>query len=941
MGDSAALYNLDATGNQATVLVEYSVVNPDNGATTTWLPLSGGSIAQGSVTYALDSSNTDGVYAVPQNPSSASLGSAQDDVAIYAEIPDQADYNLVAVRLTLRTDSAEYAPQITNLDPEQAPVQVSDAFSAPAPAGYTFPYTASVRFFPATAYHDFNTDKPVIQLGDADGLDKISFNVPVSVPRYFRSVVETSGAGTVSGTATTVGNDDAAESSNVTGLSYVPTADQTFALTVSYEYSENTTVSSDPQAMSVQMQGFPNPTDKGFTIVSASWNKATQELEYELDITATATSAVRMDGWNVYTKLSTETAGWPVDEALVSSGLTHSVSLSSLAYPYFSIIDVKVVATRSKYLDSADTNEQTETNSDNVLDAGIQTTQITILPNTLPKPAASDIVLTNIVYDENAASSQSATLTVTVPSIATGVRVTNTSDSSTSTSTTQTISITSTPTEYTFTIEYKYDSTVTGSVTTTYSAPTTLSFTTGLSNASTPVITSKAYVDESTFPVTYTSTDSSYTSADMVLTSTVEALSVGSSDPAVNLGSNDGSVNLISFKGLNVNMYISNSFAYNYYVDEQAVPGTQVVQSDAVTFYVAANPAIGSSIAVDATLHTVTFSVHNNGAPNFNLALIVITQDSSTAQNDSGTYAIALFSAAGGFEVGTSYANTISGGAAHTLTVSGITGADYATVTSFTFQSASDLTTADANVVVYVANTIEGADSVATNVTPTVPPLIQLAANGTTIQYTGTAEAIPSTEPLFLEANPRGTGLEWFAVVNNSSKSMLTDYANNLSSGPGFSYFTNNGSVVLFKNIVTTLMTDMSSLFENVNSFNGDISSWDTSNVTTMSRMFRNDRAFNINIGDWDVGNVLDMSRMFETDPADPWSMFNNGGSGDIGNWNTSEVTDMSNMFASAKSFNQNIIGWNISKVTTRVNMFAGAQSFNLAYSPRFNPWGF
>ena len=201
---------------------------------------------------------------------------------------------------------------------------------------------------------------------------------------------------------------------------------------------------------------------------------------------------------------------------------------------------------------------------------------------------------------------------------------------------------------------------------------------------------------------------------------------------------------------------------------------------------------------------------------------------------------------------------------------------------------------------------------------------------------------LPTPSPLFIQANPRGTGLDWFAVVNDSSKSMLTNYANNLSSGPGRTYFTTTGgNVVLFKNIVTTLMTDMSSLFENATSFNEDISSWDTSNVTTMSRMFRNDRAFNINIGDWDVGNVLDMSRMFEMVPADPWSMFNNGGSGDIGNWNTSKVTNMSNMFASAKSFTRNIRTWNVSQVTTRVNMFIDAQSFNFyinVYSPIFNP---
>ena len=732
MGTNDATYNLDATGNQATVLVEYNVLDD----TTTWEPLIGGSIAQGSVTYALDATNTTGVYAVPQLTSGALIGDEQAPVFIYAVIPGQADYNLVVVRLTLRTESAAYAPQITNLSPEQAPIQVSDAFSAPAPAGYTYPVGyASVRFFPAPADHDFDTYKPLSQLsGLADSIDQINFTVPVNVPRYFRSSVTTSG-GTVTGTATIVGDDDSSVDNGVAGLSYAPTDNTSFELTVSYYYSENDEVTSAPQSMTVQMQGFPNTTDQGFTIASASWNNATQELEYELAITATATSAVRVDGWNVYSADdSAYSAYTPHGNVLRSTGLTQSLALS---YADYSTIDVKVVATRSKYLSSTETTEQTQTNTNDADEVGMRSTQITILPGTLPNPTASDIALTNIVYDENAGGLQYASLAVTVPASADGVRITNAADSSTSTSNTLAILITSTPTAKTFTIEYKYDSIVTGSATTAYSAPTTVSFTTGKSNASDPVITSKAYVDASTFTVAYTSTDSSYTSgANMVLTSTVEALPVGSSADPTNLGPNEGSVNLISFKGLHVIMYIRNSFAYSYTVGAGVASGTQVVLNYPITFYVAANPAIvQSSVAVSAAYNTVTFPVNHNGDPHFNLVLTVITQDSSTAEGNGGMYALALFSASGGFEVGTTYTNAISGGAAHTLTVTTITGTGYDTVTSFSFQSATTITTADANVVLYVANTIEGADSFATNVTPTVPRVliptsIQLSGNG-------------------------------------------------------------------------------------------------------------------------------------------------------------------------------------------------------------------
>ena len=40
-------------------------------------------------------------------------------------------------------------------------------------------------------------------------------------------------------------------------------------------------------------------------------------------------------------------------------------------------------------------------------------------------------------------------------------------------------------------------------------------------------------------------------------------------------------------------------------------------------------------------------------------------------------------------------------------------------------------------------------------------------------------------------------------------------------------------------NLCTTLVTNMSSLFENYTSFNSNIGFWDTSNVTNMSAMFR------------------------------------------------------------------------------------------------------
>lgn len=96
----------------------------------------------------------------------------------------------------------------------------------------------------------------------------------------------------------------------------------------------------------------------------------------------------------------------------------------------------------------------------------------------------------------------------------------------------------------------------------------------------------------------------------------------------------------------------------------------------------------------------------------------------------------------------------------------------------------------------------------------------------------------------------------------------------------------------------TSGITDMSKLFQDT-SFDGDISSWDTSQVTDMSSMFEAADSFNQNISVWDTSNVVNMTRMFKEA-----SSFNQ----DIMEWDTRGVVNMTQMLEQANNFNQDIV---------------------------------
>ena len=118
----------------------------------------------------------------------------------------------------------------------------------------------------------------------------------------------------------------------------------------------------------------------------------------------------------------------------------------------------------------------------------------------------------------------------------------------------------------------------------------------------------------------------------------------------------------------------------------------------------------------------------------------------------------------------------------------------------------------------------------------------------------------------------------------------------------------------------TSSVEVMSNMLANTNKFNRDIGGWDTSSVIKMGDMFYGTYIFNQDIGDWNTSKVTDMEKMFKGAIS-----FNQ----DIGDWDTANVVNMGQMFEDASSFNQDIGSWNTSSVTAMQSMFYGATAFN------------
>jgi len=156
-----------------------------------------------------------------------------------------------------------------------------------------------------------------------------------------------------------------------------------------------------------------------------------------------------------------------------------------------------------------------------------------------------------------------------------------------------------------------------------------------------------------------------------------------------------------------------------------------------------------------------------------------------------------------------------------------------------------------------------------------------------------------STTNLFKDC----TNLEYYYVNGNVTNSTFK--------GAYILFKTNTQEYELKHRPFTSLdlfgVSSMDDLFKNEDTFNEDISNWNTSNVTSMVSLFEGASSFNQPIEIWNISNVSSLDSLFEGA-----SSFNRP----IEIWDISYVSSLNSVFKDASSFNQDISIWDVTNIT-------------------------
>ena len=127
----------------------------------------------------------------------------------------------------------------------------------------------------------------------------------------------------------------------------------------------------------------------------------------------------------------------------------------------------------------------------------------------------------------------------------------------------------------------------------------------------------------------------------------------------------------------------------------------------------------------------------------------------------------------------------------------------------------------------------------------------------------------------------------------------------------------------------TGKVTNMSNMFAETNDFNQPLNSWDVSKVERFNSMFMDTGAFNQDLDNWDTSSATMMDKMFSNIGN------NNPFNGDVTTWDVSNVGTgqygiaFAQMFENCDNFDQDISGWNVSNAAGFSGMFDGAAVFN------------